>query len=86
MWKWVKKNALLIGAAILGLVFFFKDLVLDILIGNARKISNDAKKTDADLRDEEAKANAEAERLRAEAARLGKEVDKADPNEDWHKE
>lgn len=88
-----KSNRLLLwlsaaGGVILLLAIVFRDLVLAILAGSARGVSNEAKKEDADLKEQqkevERQAKSEEEKAKEAADRVAnRKVD--DIDEDWHK-
>jgi len=67
------------------LIFVFRDLLLSVLIGSARKMADEAKKKDAELKAEEDKLNSEADRLKSEADRIEDEIKKGNDDEDWHR-
>lgn len=69
------------------ILFVFRDVVLAILTGSARKISQETAKKDADFKSQQDAANLEADRLRKEADEAGKEKPNVgeDWNKDWHK-
>lgn len=88
--KWLKglwnNNKILFFILIpLVILVFFKDLILDLLIGNARKVANEAKKKDEELKNEEDKINNEANRIKTEADRIEDDINKTEVDEDWHK-
>ena len=87
--KWIidlwENNKILFWILIpLVLIVFFKDLILDLLIGSARRISNAARQKDESLKSKEDRANNEANRLRDEANRIQNEIDNINPGEDWN--
>lgn len=67
------------------LIVLFKDLLLDLVIGSARKILNDAKKKDEGLRSEQEWAEAIANEKKKQADELGKQAENVDEDENWHK-
>lgn len=79
-------------AGALGVILFlavlFRDLVLAILMGNARGLSNEAKKEDSALKEQQDKAinQAASEEAKAKEAadRIANRTEN-DIDEDWHK-
>jgi uncharacterized protein YlxW (UPF0749 family) len=70
------------------LIIVFKDLILAFLIGNARKVANEAKVEDEKLKAKADSANDEANKLKNESDNLEKDIKERDENdisEDWHK-
>ena len=69
------------------LVVVFKDVIIEVLLGSARKMSNEAKDKDADLKAKQDEANAKANQLKAEADALGKKVEDGNAtDESWNKD
>jgi len=88
--NWIKNlwnSNKLLFLLLLPLVFiiFFKDLILEYLIGSARKMSNEAQEKDHVLQTEEEKLNLEAENMRAKAAQLGENANNVGKDENWNK-
>lgn len=68
------------------LIVFFRDLIMELLIGSVRKEVRETKDKDAKLKAEQDAANKEAERLKAEADKIDKDIENGkDPDKDWHK-
>lgn len=84
-----KKNKILFAIALpLIVLVVFKDLIMEYLIGSARKMSNEAKDKDQELKEKQDKLNAEADKTKADADRLQNEIEdtrKEAGDEDWHK-
>jgi zona occludens toxin (predicted ATPase) len=70
------------------LIFVFRDLIMSILIGSARKVSENAKKEDEQLKSkaDEAERQSELEKQKADliADRIENRKEE-DVSEDWHK-
>lgn len=76
------------GGVVLLLALVFRDLVLAVLTGSARGVSNEAKKEDSALKEQQDKAvtKAESEESRAkEAADRVANRTENDIDEDWNK-
>jgi len=83
---WEKNKIIFFILLPLVLLVFFKDFILELLIGSARKMANKAKEKDSSLKAEEDKLNNDAEKHKTEADRLNDEIENGkDPDEDWHK-
>lgn len=84
--SWLKNNFIWIISALGVVILFFRDLLLEYLIGSAKRISNKAKVNDEQLKVEikSAEEMAEEERKKAEEAKKEAETIKVDS--DWHKE
>lgn len=70
------------------LIFVFRDLILSLLIGSARKVSEGAKKEDEKLKDQALQAEREADKLKTQSDSIEekiKERTEDDIPEDWHK-
>lgn len=70
------------------LIVVFRDLILALLFGSARKTVEQAKAEDAKLTTESNAANLEAEKLKAEADMLAKQIGarkESDIPLDWNK-
>lgn len=67
------------------LVLVFKDVLLAVLVGGARKTAEEAKTKDADLKKEQDSANSEAERLRDEANDLEGDIHAGKIDENWNR-
>lgn len=80
---WDNHKWFLIGFGILILIIKFQDVIIDLLVGNSRKLVKDAVATDSKLKEEQDQANNQANKLVAEAQALSENKSKVD--EDWHK-
>lgn len=73
---------------ILFLGFVFRDLVLALLIGSARKTSEEAKKNDEELKAKQNAANNQANELKAKSDQIEEKINERkeeEVSEDWHK-
>lgn len=80
---WDKHRWFLIGFGVLILIIKFQDVIIDLLVGNSRKLVKDAVETDAKLKQKQDEANNKANQLIDEATKLS--ADKPKVDEDWHK-
>lgn len=70
------------------LVLTFRDLVLAFLIGDSRKITQEAQKQDAQLQAQANAANTQADQSKAQADQIDKNIQdrkESDVSEDWYK-
>ena len=70
------------------LIVFFKDLIFSLLVGSARKVTEEAREKDKPLEAEANKLNEEANKLKTEADSIGNNIDDRKENDisvDWHK-
>lgn len=70
------------------LVFTFRDLVLALLIGSARKVSDEAKKQDDQLKTQADTAKSQSDVAKAQADQIDKTIQdrkEGDISEDWNK-
>ena len=84
MWKWIKSNAVIIGAAILGLLVFFRDVIFSLLLGSARKTSRETKEKAKKHAEAAAKAKANSDSHKEKAEKIEDEIKDIDADEDWH--
>lgn len=82
---WKNNKLLFIIAIPLILIVVLRDVIMNLLIGSARKIANKAKVEDSKLKAEEDRLNAEADKKREEADKLGEKADNVEKDENWHK-
>lgn len=87
--NWIKKlwkdNKLLFFLLFpLGLIIFFRDLIIEVLIGSARKTAEKAKETDGKLKEEQERLNMSANKNKKEADELKGELNN-DVKSDWNK-
>ena len=80
---WAQYKGFLIGFGILILIFKFREVIIDILVGSAHNTVQDATKQDQVLRGEEKAANDQANELRKQASDVA--VNKPVIDEDWNK-
>jgi len=67
------------------LIIFFRDLIISLIVGNARKVANKAKAKDAELKAKADAANIEADKLKSQSDKAEDRI-KKDPGLDWHDE
>lgn len=70
------------------LIFVFRDLVISILIGSARKTAEEAKREDANLQSQANQADRDADKLKGQVDNLEDDIKKRNENdigEDWNK-
>lgn len=80
---WSQYKGFLIAFGILILIFKFREVIIDLLVGSARKTVQDATKQDQVLRGEEKAANDQANELRKQASDVA--ANKPVIDEDWNK-
>jgi hypothetical protein len=67
------------------LIILFKDLIMEILIGTARKQTEATKAKDEKLKDQFDTINDEANALKKESDNVGKQSENIPDDEDWNK-
>jgi len=70
------------------LLFVFRDLVLSLLIGSARRVTGAAKAEDEKLKSESSQIEREADKTKVEADEISKRIENRkedDISEDWNK-
>ena len=85
---WANNKLLFFIALPLIILFVFRDLILSLLVGSARKVSAEAKKEEEKLQTEINQADKDAAVARTEADAAGKRVEdrkEDDISEDWNK-
>lgn len=65
------------------LLIFFRNVIIDLLIKDSRKIGNEAEEKDRKLSQDETKANTQANQIIADADK--KSENKPEVGEDWNK-
>lgn len=80
---WDNHKYFLIGFGVLILLIRFNGVIIDLLVGNSRKLVADAKETDTKLKEEQDQASSKADQLIQEAQKLSENKPVID--EDWHK-
>lgn len=65
------------------LLVVFRNVVIDILVKDSRRIANETEDKDKELAEAIIKANTKADQIKDDANKLS--VDKPPVNEDWHK-
>lgn len=65
------------------LLVFFRNVIIDILLKDSRRIANETENKDKELLEDITKANAQANQIRDDANKLSE--NKEPIGEDWHK-
>ena len=74
-----------IVVAVGAIIFFFRDMIIALVAGSARKVADKAEEKDKTLAQQEDDANDAANAAKNEADRLGNEAQNISVDEDWHK-
>ena len=83
---WEKNKLLFIIGLPLILIVVLKDFILELLVGSARKMANEARDKDAELKAKQDKLNLEAEKHKAKADAAAEKANNTDDvDENWHK-
>lgn len=80
---WAKNKIFFILLLPVIILAIFKDILMEYLIGSARKMTREAREKDGKLKSDLDKINAKADEMKRQADELGKEDPEDDP--DWHK-
>lgn len=81
-----KNNKILFFILIpLVVVWFFKDLILKLIVGVANKELQNAKEKDSSIKQEQDKANDAADAHKANSDKLEQDIGKISEDEEWHK-
>jgi uncharacterized protein YlxW (UPF0749 family) len=67
------------------IIWFFKDLILKLIVGVSNKELDSTKKADAKLQQEQNKINDQANAHKANADKLENEIKNISEDEEWHK-
>lgn len=66
-------------------LYFLRDIIINLLISSSRKISKEARKRDDELRAEQDRLDSAANAKRKEAEKREEEIKDLPEDEDWHK-
>lgn len=83
--KVLKEYWMLILGGIVAILYFFREIIIDLLISSARNVSNEARDQDEKLAAEQKKDEARAEFSKNAAEMKEKEIKKIEGDEEWHK-
>lgn len=83
LWKNNKILFILLIPAII--LYFLRDIIIDLLISSSRKISKEARKRDDKLRAEQDRLDDAADAKRKESDKKEEKIKNLPDDEDWHK-
>lgn len=66
-------------------LYFARDIIFGLIIGDARKVSEEAKKKDDTLQNQQQAAEQAADQAKKEADEIGNQANNVNADEDWHK-
>lgn len=84
--KWIKSKAVWIGLLVVGVFIFFKDIIFDLLLSSARKVTEETKQKAQKHRLKAEQAKARAENNIKRSKEIEEEIKKIDADLDWHKQ